>query len=120
RGLGGGRAEEGDAHALTLEQRAELRHAYGVGAPLAVAPKPQIKDQREQKADHNEQSCIFSQEGAEERNVLGLGMGSEAGVGGWVVTAIHVAPVEIDSDRGPTTSVPRPIFRPSSVPSPVS
>ncbi len=42
----------------------------------------------------------FSQEGAEERKISGLGMGSEAGVGAWVVTAIHVAPVEIDSDRG--------------------
>src|SRR5690606_6046789 len=31
---------------------------------------------------------------AEEQKILGLGMRSEAGVGAWVVTAIHVAPVE--------------------------
>src|SRR5690606_15683965 len=63
-------------------------------------------------------SLNFSQEGAEDRKILGLGVGSEGGVGGWVVTAKHVAPVEIDSDQGPTTSVPLPHFRPFCDPSP--
>src|SRR5690606_27782013 len=61
---------------------------------------------------------IFHRKARKSGRFWDWGMGSEAGVGARVVTAIHVAPVEIDSDREPTTSVPLPIFRPSCDPSP--
>src|SRR5690606_15344198 len=47
---------------------------------------------------------------------FGIGDGVRSGRA-WVVTAIHVAPVEFDTES-PTTSAPLPNFRPCCDPSP--